>query len=94
VKGTRHSEEQIIAILKQGEAGLTCPPSIDQTLLKVSGFYTLFNFLQSVSYAGHHLPVPGPSVGLATTRQPSVSFLYDTQTKIVFVLHSCDLYCF
>jgi len=29
VKGTRHSEEQIIAILKQGEAGLTCPPSID-----------------------------------------------------------------
>jgi len=23
MKGTRHSEEQIIAILKQGEAGLT-----------------------------------------------------------------------
>jgi hypothetical protein len=24
MKGTRHSEEQIIAILKQGEAGLNC----------------------------------------------------------------------
>ena len=28
MKGTRHSEEQIIAILKQGEAGLTeCRPT-------------------------------------------------------------------
>ena len=34
MKGTRHSEEQIIAILKQGEAGVAtaelCPAARDQ----------------------------------------------------------------
>ena len=29
MKGTRHSEEQIIAILNQGEAGLTTADSLD-----------------------------------------------------------------
>jgi hypothetical protein len=31
MKGTRHSEEQIIAILKQGEAGLTTAELCRQT---------------------------------------------------------------
>jgi putative transposase len=39
MKGTRHSEEQIIAILKQGEAGLPTPELCRQHSITEQTYY-------------------------------------------------------
>jgi transposase-like protein len=81
MKGTRHSEEQIIAILKQGEAGLTTAESCRQHGITEQTCYRWKAKYGGMDSGEGETPSPAPDLIPAETKTSTENLHWDRYSK-------------